>query len=95
MKSPLLLTQTNKPCNCRPRNRADGGRRTGVMFTTCNTARVQQAFWNRVGHGINPTENSLIPVPSYSLRRRGLKNPMSRGREVSKKRKAKSAQLIK
>lgn len=46
MRSLLFLTQTDKACNCRPQNRADGGKHTGVMFTTWNTAKAQQAFQN-------------------------------------------------
>lgn len=68
MKSLLLLTQTNKPCNCRPQNRADEGKHAGVMFTTWNTARAQQAFQNRVGNGINLPDSSPIPLPSIPLR---------------------------
>lgn len=69
MRSLLLLTQMNKPWNCRPQSRSGGGRRTAGMFTTWNTTRVQQTPENRVENSINLRDNSPIPVPSYSLRK--------------------------
>lgn len=52
----------------RPQNRADGGKHAGVMFTTWNTARAQQAFQNRVGNDINIPDSSPTPVPGIPLR---------------------------